>query len=202
MILLCKDAGNHHSGGSAGGGSGSGGSGSGGGSAGGGSGGSGGGSGVSGGGSTGGGSGGSGGGSSGGGSGGSGGGSSGGGSSGGGSASAQYDDEWNKCDDENCQDGNFVTTAPTLFEDNISNDQSCWWCPSGQRNNAPNGSYSDFNGSYGYAALGLAGTAAVISVFLRKVGVAIIIFNSFFLLHQPRTIRFLTSMCLFYMYCS
>jgi hypothetical protein len=68
--------------------------------------------------------------------------------------------------------GSASTLSPTVFEDNISNDHSCWWCNRGQRNNtASEGSYSEFTGTttLAYGAVAMAGAAAVVSVILRKV---------------------------------
>lgn len=97
------------------------------------------------------------------------------------------DDDNTGCGDDGCRDGNFddniilySTPPPTVFEDNISNDQSCWWCGRGQRSNGSGGigAYANFNGengssssSYAYGAVAMAGTAAVLTVFFRKASI-------------------------------
>ena len=89
-------------------------------------------------------------------------------------------------DDSNCKDKNnddnyfkrYATPSPTIFEDNVSNDHSCWWCVRGQRDSTSNGSFSDYNGNNGgssfsisYGTVAITGTvvAAIASIILKKV---------------------------------
>ena len=71
------------------------------------------------------------------------------------------------------------TPSPTLFEDNVSNDHSCWWCGRGQRSNysqrssstSIGGRSNSFNLVVVIAMAG--GAAAMLSIFIRKVSICV-----------------------------